>query len=74
MFRNSCVKPAGHWTGAFKNAALELHCLKEDISVSDLCRLTRVSRGTMNAYLFDGKQNKAYEELRKRLPKEMMNC
>lgn len=75
MFKNSFAMKAGNWKATWKNAALELHCLSEDITKSDLCRFARVSVPTMDAYLYEGKKNKAYKELCKRLPKEMMmNC
>jgi len=71
VFRNSISKPAGHWEASWKNAALELFCLREDICKSELCEMAGVSAPTMNAYLVEGKENKAFRELQKKLPKSL---
>lgn len=69
-FRSSCPgRKAGDQEFSIKNTALEFEMLRNDITISDLCKLTRVSRGTMVSYLRDGKENKAFRELQKRFPK-----
>ena len=66
MFKNSFMAPAGRWGFAFKDAALEMRCLSEDITVSDLCRIAGVSRLTMTNFLTTGAENKAAKALRKK--------
>lgn len=66
MFKNSFYKAAGNWGFVFKDAALELECLRSDLTISDLCKIAEVSPITMTKFLRDGVENKASKALRKK--------
>lgn len=59
-----CGKDAGFWGFKFHDEALELMCLRRNLTIVDLAQQARVSNSCMVKFLKTGVENKAAKRLR----------